>query len=475
MVDKYRIIRLLGRGGMGSVYESHHATLERRFAIKFMLPEYAANREILRRFENEAKAAGRLEHANIAAVTDFGRAQDASPYLVMEYLSGQDCAKLLASLGPLPVARAANLVFQACFGLAVAHKAGIVHRDIKPENLFVTDAGDGSDLVKVLDFGIAKLRTPNASAVTGSGTAMGTFFYMSPEQVRDAGKVDERADVWALGVVLYELLTARKPFDGTDATKIMYQIVFEQPEPLGKLRPELPPELTALIEKAIRKDPSERFASVMNLAEAIGPFTGRSTLRPAGAASEKPASKRTRASAPNVIHVTTSHASVATLSTISSSPSNKSATLRRVVIAAAVALVVAVIGTIAWNSSHTASATSRVAASSMELPTAQVPAMAGSAVQPLEKPASDSRVPSLLPSTPASTVAAASSVRTISEHAAPTSNKPRLSDDRKLKPAATEASAREKTVDPSAAPERVPEKPSTSKHTPISIDTSSPF
>ncbi len=132
IVNKYRIVRLLGRGGMGSVYEAQHVTLQRRFAIKFMLPEYAANRATLRRFENEAKAAGGLEHANIAAVTDIGQAPDGSPYLVMEFLAGQDGSKLLARLGPLPVPRATNIVFQACLGLGVAHKAGIVHRDIKP-------------------------------------------------------------------------------------------------------------------------------------------------------------------------------------------------------------------------------------------------------------------------------------------------------------------------------------------------------
>jgi serine/threonine-protein kinase len=158
VVDKYTIVRILGRGGMGAVYEARHAKLARRVAIKFLLPEFAANREVLRRFENEAKAAGGLEHPNLAAVTDFGRANDGSPYVVMEFLEGEDCAKLLRRQGSLAVSRAANIVVRACRGLAVAHKATIVHRDLKPENLFVTDAGDGSDLIKVLDFGIAKLR-----------------------------------------------------------------------------------------------------------------------------------------------------------------------------------------------------------------------------------------------------------------------------------------------------------------------------
>ena len=247
---------------MGSVYEALHVALERRFAVKFMLPEFAANRETLRRFENEAKAAGRLEHANIAAVMDFGRASDASHCLVLEYLSGQDCSQLLAHLGPLPVDRATNLVYQACLGLAVAHQAGIVHRDIKPENIYVMDAGDGADLVKVLDFGIAKLRTPNASAVTGSGVAMGTFYYMAPEQVRDAGTVDQRADVWALGVVLYELLTAQKPRSSPRRTDTHSLSSTTSSKYLGisrRLRP-----MTAAGQSMIRSLPLRLFGGALN-------------------------------------------------------------------------------------------------------------------------------------------------------------------------------------------------------------------
>ena len=201
-VDKYTIVRQLGRGGMGAVYEARHARLSRRFAIKFLLPEVATNREVLRRFENEAKAAGGLEHPNLAAVTDVGQAPDGAPYLVMEFLEGEDGATLLRRHGPLSVRRAADIVVQACRGLAVAHRAGIVHRDHKPENIFIATAGDGRDQVKVLDFGIAKLRSVDASVATGTGATFGTAFYMSPEQARGAGEVDHRSDVWSLGVVV---------------------------------------------------------------------------------------------------------------------------------------------------------------------------------------------------------------------------------------------------------------------------------
>lgn len=275
VVDKYTVVRVLGRGGMGTVYEVRHAALARRFAIKFLLPEFAANRDVLRRFENEAKAAGGLEHPNLAAVTDFGRATDGSPYLVMEFLEGQDCAKLLRQLGPLPFPRAANIVQQACRGLAVAHRAAIVHRDLKPENLFVTDAGDGSDLVKVLDFGIAKLRPSEASVVTGTGATFGTAFYMSPEQARGAGEVDGRADVWSLGVLLYELLSGRRPFEGEQFLNIIHQILSVEPPLLATLRSDVPPELVAVVERAMTKDLSQRLPSVAALGEALAPFANR--------------------------------------------------------------------------------------------------------------------------------------------------------------------------------------------------------
>jgi serine/threonine protein kinase len=274
VVDKYTIVQMLGRGGMGAVYEARHAMLARRFAIKFLLPEFAKNREILRRFENEARAAGGLEHPNVAAVTDFGRADDGSPYLVMEFLEGEDGAKLLRRHGPLPVSRAANLVMQACRGLAVAHKATIVHRDLKPENLFVTDAGDGSDLIKVLDFGIAKLRVSDASVITGTGATFGTAFYMSPEQARGAGEVDPRTDVWSLGVVLYELLAGRKPFLGEQFLHVIHQILSSDPPPLATLRSDLPPRLVAAVEAAMKKDLAQRLPSVVALAEALAPFAG---------------------------------------------------------------------------------------------------------------------------------------------------------------------------------------------------------
>jgi serine/threonine protein kinase len=274
-VDRYTLVRLVGKGGMGAVYEAHHARLARRAAIKFLLPELAARPEILRRFENEAMAAGGLEHANLVAVIDLGRATDGAPYLVMEFLDGEDCAQLLRRAGPLPVPRAANIVLQACHGVAVAHAAGIIHRDLKPENLFLIDAGDGSDQVKVLDFGIAKLRPTVGEMGTGTGLTFGTTYYMSPEQARGAAELDARTDVWSLGVVLYELLGGQKPFRGEQPLNVVHQILTAEAPALETVRPGLPPGLVAVVRRALQKEAERRFPTVQAFAAALAPFAGR--------------------------------------------------------------------------------------------------------------------------------------------------------------------------------------------------------
>jgi serine/threonine protein kinase/very-short-patch-repair endonuclease len=279
LVGKYKIERLLGKGGMGAVYEARHVQLARRVAVKFMLPQYASEPRILRRFENEARAAGRLEHANVVAVTDLGRANDGSPYLVMEFLEGEDCAQLLRRVDSLPVSRAADILAQACRGLAAAHSAGIVHRDIKPENLFLARAGDGADWVKVLDFGIAKLRDPETDALTRTGAVFGTALYMSPEQSRGDSSIDERSDVWSLGVVLYQLLSGRRPFEGRYSFEVTNQVLNANPLPLKQHRPELPDSLLALVEQALRKDASARPQSVTAFAEALAPFIDTEPLQ----------------------------------------------------------------------------------------------------------------------------------------------------------------------------------------------------
>ena len=273
---KYKLVRLLGSGGMGEVYEAQHSIIGRRFAIKFLHPLLASNAETVARFQREAQAAGGLENENIAAVVDAGTADDGAPYLVMEYLDGEDLAHLLVRGGPLPVPRAAYIIIQACRGLAAAHSRGIVHRDLKPENLFICKRNDGSDLVKVLDFGIAKLHTGRpGTGLTQTGTTMGTPFYMSLEQARGAKEVDHRTDIYALGVILYEILSGTKPHPGDSYNEILYHVLTQEPAPLDGARPGLPPGLAAVAHKAMACEAGDRYASAADLTAALIPFAGR--------------------------------------------------------------------------------------------------------------------------------------------------------------------------------------------------------
>jgi serine/threonine-protein kinase len=273
---KYRLVRLLGSGGMGEVYEAQHSAIGRRFAIKFLHSLLASNGESVARFQREAQAAGGLENENIAAVVDIGTADDGAPFLVMEYLEGEDLAKLLVRGGPLSVPRAAYIIIQACRGLAAAHSRGIVHRDLKPENLFICKRNDGSDLVKVLDFGIAKLHTGRlGTSITQTGTTMGTPYYMSLEQARGAREVDHRTDIYALGVILYEILSGAKPHPGESYNEILYHVLSKDPAPLDSMRPGLPPGLSEVVCKAMARETDDRYASAADFTAALIPFAGR--------------------------------------------------------------------------------------------------------------------------------------------------------------------------------------------------------
>ena len=273
---KYRLVRLLGAGGMGEVYEAQHELIGRRFAIKFLHPQLASNSEVVARFQREAQAAGGLENENIAAVVDAGTSDDGAPYLVMEYLDGEDLAHLLMRGGALPLSRAVFIMIQACRGLAAAHGRGIVHRDLKPENLYICRRNDASDLVKVLDFGIAKLHTGRSTSLTQTGTTMGTPYYMSLEQARGAKDVDHRTDIYALGVILYEMLSGAKPHPGESYNAILYHVLTQEPAPLDSMRPDLPPGVSAIVQKAMAREPGDRYASVAEFMEALIPFSDRS-------------------------------------------------------------------------------------------------------------------------------------------------------------------------------------------------------
>jgi tRNA A-37 threonylcarbamoyl transferase component Bud32 len=278
-LGKLRVERLIGEGGMGTVYEARHSVVGRRMAVKFLHAELASSPEAFGRFEREAKVAGSLESEHIVAVTDFGTTSDGAPYLVMDLLEGMDLAKILVDEGRLSGAQAVDLVLQACRGLQVAYRDGIVHRDLKPENLFICHRSDGTDLLKILDFGIAKLVGPTpVGPVTRTGSTMGTPYYMPPEQAQGDKNIDHRADVYALGVILYEALSGSKPHPGGSYNEILFHILTQEPVPLGSVRPELPPELGAIVHRAMAFDPSARFQSVAELADALGELRERIDL-----------------------------------------------------------------------------------------------------------------------------------------------------------------------------------------------------
>ena len=269
---RYRLTERLGEGGMGEVYAAEHVHITKRVAVKVLHPEVGANPEALARFRQEAQSASSIGHPNIVSIDDFGQMEDGRFYLCMEYLVGQSMAELMQAEGGLAPGRALALIAQVCDGLAAAHAKGIIHRDMKPENVFVTQGSDGSDCVKVLDFGIAKVSQEDGqSNLTKTGSVFGTPHYMSPEQALGK-KVDARADIYSLGVILFEVFTGQLPFKAESFMGILSQHITEKP-PLpsqvaagGKGIPE---PVEGLILRAMAKDPSERFASVLLLKQAM--------------------------------------------------------------------------------------------------------------------------------------------------------------------------------------------------------------
>ncbi len=272
LAGKYQIERVLGRGGMGVVVAALHLQLGERIALKFLLPEALQNAEAVARFAREARAAVRIKSEHVARVADVGTLDNGSPYMVMEYLEGLDLSAWLQQRGALPAEQAIEFVLQACEAIAEAHVLGIVHRDLKPANLFVVERADGSLALKVLDFGISKAEGASAGLTKTSAT-MGSPLYMSPEQVRSPRDVDQRSDIWALGVVLYELVAARAPFDGETFAELVYKIVTAPPAPLAC--PSAPPALEAVILKCLEKEAAQRYRSVGELAIALSPIAPR--------------------------------------------------------------------------------------------------------------------------------------------------------------------------------------------------------
>jgi tRNA A-37 threonylcarbamoyl transferase component Bud32 len=274
LANKYRVDRVLGVGGMGVVVQATHVQLDERVALKFMLPEALANAEVAGRFLREARLAVKLKSEHVAKVMDVGTLESGSPYIVMEFLEGTDLNQLLEKHGPLPFADVAEYVIQACDAIAEAHALGIVHRDLKPANLFLARRPDGAPLIKVLDFGISKANQLGEAGgtVTKTATMMGSPFFMSPEQMRSAKDVDLRSDVWSMGVVLYQLLTARLPFESDTLGGIMSAVLQDDPSMLSTYRPDVPHAFEAIVRRCLERNRNARAQSVGEIAMTLAPY-----------------------------------------------------------------------------------------------------------------------------------------------------------------------------------------------------------
>jgi serine/threonine protein kinase len=273
---RYRVVGRIGCGGMGEVVEVEHLRLGRTFALKALRPELCRQRKVAQRFRTEWAAMAAIRSEHVVTIVDTGSLPSGVPYFVMERLAGEDLRSVLGHGGRLPPVRVAELGIDACYGLAALHSAGLVHRDLKPENLFVTSGDDGRDVVKLLDLGVAKVLGENATA---PGSVIGTARYMAPEQVGEDGAVGPPADIFALGVILYEALAGRVPFDGDTFERVVFKIMTTTPDSLAQTCPEAPPALVEAVERALSKSPAGRYPSAVafaaTLAQAVDSARGR--------------------------------------------------------------------------------------------------------------------------------------------------------------------------------------------------------
>lgn len=407
-IGPYRIVRLLGQGGMGAVYEARQESLDRRVALKTLHAEYAQNQEAVSRFFNEAKVLSRLEHPSIVQASDFGNAADGSAYLVMEYLHGQSLGRRLSELARrgerLPTVTALQIAYQVADVLAVAHAQGIVHRDIKPDNLMlvVDTVAPGGERAKVLDFGIAKLSDlqDKGGVKTGTQQMMGTPAYMSPEQCAGAGGVDAKTDVYALGCVLYEALAGRAPFVAMGAGQLIGMHLYQSPPPLLGLAPKVPAGVAELVHRMLTKNKDQRPSmtdTADDLAKLLSKLSGSSVMLRSQALVVAPAdgSRVQAAQQPS----TTLGRSIGQQS------SGISTSMRRLLGVGTAALALAVVGAVRLGSSSVTSAASPNKATLLPAP----PARPDSVRKPPAQQGETIRVEALTPS-----AAAASGRATVS-------------------------------------------------------------
>ncbi len=284
VAGKYEVLRLIGRGGMGSVWEGRHASLGTKVAIKFIDQEYADSKEAQSRFVTEARAAAKLESRHAIHIFDHGVTDDGRPYMVMELLVGEPLDKRLDRLGRLTLQEAARILVQCCRALQRAHTSGIIHRDLKPENIFLVHVPDDDDeIAKVLDFGIAKIKPgPGEKGLTSStktGAVLGTPYYMAPEQARGLRTIDWRADLWSLGVIAYKCVTGVLPFEGESVGDLLVKICTAPPPTPSLTMPGLPPAFDAWFARTMEREPERRFQSATELAEALAIAAGVTVRR----------------------------------------------------------------------------------------------------------------------------------------------------------------------------------------------------
>src|SRR5260221_3586586 len=280
VAGKYRVERIIGRGGMGVVVAAWHLELDQRVALKFLMPELVERGESAERFRREARAAARIKSEHVVRVLDVGNWEGNAPYMVMEFLDGRDLSAELREKGTLSTKDCVDYLLQAIEAVAEAHSLGIVHRDLKPENLFLTRRADGSRAVKVLDFGISKtivLGSSDEQSLTRTSNIMGSPFYMSPEQMRTPRNVDPRSDIWALGAILYDLLSGQPPFVAETIPQLCTMMLESEPLPIRGLRPEVTVELEAVIMRCLAKDISKRWSSVADVGQPLLRFASRSS------------------------------------------------------------------------------------------------------------------------------------------------------------------------------------------------------
>ena len=471
LAGKYRVDKVLGAGGMGVVVAAHHIQLDERVALKFLLPEVLQVPEAVARFTREARAAVKIKSEHVARVTDVGQLENGSPYMVMEYLDGDDLSAWVAERGALPVEQAVEFVLQACEAIAEAHSLGIVHRDLKPANLFCIRRPDGEFSVKVLDFGISKALAGTSSGpdlgMTKTQAMLGSPLYMSPEQMQSARSVDARTDIWALGVILYQLLAGQVPFNGETLPELVLNVATHPPTPIRDLKPDLPAGLVQVIDRCLEKEREARYANVAELAAALlefGPKRSRRSvervsrvLQAAGLSTSSvalpPSSEQGAAESPGTVGSSAQSApgTVASWGQTTPERARKTALFGTIVVVAVAILGVGAFFVHSARSTPAAAAATDPVASASVSPTTETAPSASAAVRP---------APSASASASAAAVESASP-RTAHQAAPKPIRKPRARHAAAPKPAPSPApkpahKATPKTYKPAAAPKYNP-------------------